>query len=201
MLGVPLDKRVRRVLGVTVDEGLSLTLDDTPGAYFPANVTQPQSDNGLLDGSPRTSKSVWRLYWQRPPAEIHACDRIEVPGDTTYELISAPRKVNNGRRVVGYSAPMLPVDQLYPRSADVKDMGKADALATIACCLYSERGEQRGRGEYHGTFAEAPASAWEAISSGANRELHFSDGSVWKITDATLAPELPYVSMTVRKAG
>jgi hypothetical protein len=202
MLGVPLDKRVRRTLAVTVGTDLTLDLDDAPGSYFPANLTAPQGDNGLLDGSPRTSLSPWRLYWETRTVELHACDRIEVPGDTTYELIAKPRAVNNGRRVIGHSCPVLPVSLLYPRTAQLKALGKAETLATVECALYSERSEGRGRGSYKGDFADAAPAAWPAMRDRPeqNLELHFAD-TVVKIASATLAPELPYISLDLRRAG
>jgi hypothetical protein len=201
MLGVPLDIRVRRTLAVTVGAGLALALDEKAGAYFPAHLAQPSGDNGLLDGAPRTELSVWRLYWG-PTTILGACDRIEVPGDTTYELISRPRKLSAARLVVGFSAPLLPVSALYPRSAEVRERGAAKALATIACAIYSERDESLSRGRYVDTFIDAPPSAYEALTGAhQNRELHFADGSVWNVGDVTLAPELPYVSGTIRKVA
>jgi hypothetical protein len=200
MLGTPLDRRVRRTLGVSIGDDLTLSLVDTPTVYFPANVAQPQADNGLLDGSPRTSRSVWRLAWAPMALELAACDRIEVPDDTTYELISAPRKVNNGRRVVGYSAPMLPVSILYPRSAELKTQGGGETVATVECAVYSERESNTARGSYEDTFCELPSSAWQHIRDQHNLELHFGDGSVWRLSEATLAPELPYVNASIRKA-
>jgi hypothetical protein len=199
MLGVPLDKRVRRVLGVSIGDDLALTLDDTATAYFPAHVLAPQADNGLLDSSPRTALSPWRVYWLRAPAELRFGDHIEVPDDTTYELISKPRAVNNGRRVVGHSAPALPVGVLYPRSAEVWELGGEKALSTIACNVYSQREDQQPRGDFHDTFGEAPASALEDLT-GTNRELRIGE-QTWKIVDAALSVEAPYVSLNLRKAG
>ena len=201
MLGVPLDTRVRRTLAVTVGEGLALTLDDTPSSYFAAHINQPQGDNGLTDGSPRDELSPYRLYRAGPESMLGACYRVEDLDGTVYELLSKPKPLQNGRRIIGHSAPILPVGDLYPRSAEVWELGGEAALASVECAVYSERSEQRGRGEYHGTFAEAPASAWATLSGGGNRSLRFADGSEWRILDATLAPELPFVSMSIRKTG
>lgn len=199
MLGTPFNKRVRRVLHVDAGDDLTLTLDPAPSAYFPANLAKPQGDNGLLDGAPRTSLSPWRLTWLRA-AELGVCDRVEVPHDATYELLSKPKPVMNGRRVVGYSAPVLPVDLLYPRSAELYDLGGEDPVATIACALYTEQDSQRGRGDYRDTFADAPPNAWEHFDGTRNRELRFEDGSVWRVMNPMLAPEVPYVSMTLKRA-
>jgi hypothetical protein len=201
MLAVPLKLRVRRTLAVAVAPDLSLSLDDAAGAYFPAGLQAPQADNGQLDGSPRTSLAPWRLYWSRTPAELHACDRIEVPGDTTYELIAQPREVSSGRRVVGRSCPVLPVDVLYPREAELKDLGIDAAIAAVRCVIYSEREEQGQRSSYVNTFAEFPPSVWPHLDGAANRELHFADGSVWRIAEATLAPEMPYVTASAKKVA
>lgn len=199
MLGVPLDKRVRRTVGVLVGDDLAVTIDGAATSYFPAHVLAPQSDNGLLDSSPRTTLSPWRVYWLRTPAELRFGDHIEVPNDTTYELISTPRAVNNGRRVVGYSAPALPVDVLYPRTAEVWDLGGVASVATVACNVYSQREDQQPRADFHDAFGEAPASALETLT-GTNRELRLGD-QTWKITDAALSVEAPYVSLNLRKAG
>jgi hypothetical protein len=203
MLGVPLDKRIRRTLAVTVGANLAVEVDDTASPYFAASLLAPQADNSLLDGSPRTSLSPWRLYWDARGPELHACDRVEVPGVTTYELISQPRAVNAGRRVVGHSCPVLPISKLYPRSAQLHELGKDDSLGTVECALYSERQESRGRGTYRGDFADAAPSAWEAIRTAPTKNLvlDFGDGEIHKIASATLASELPYISLDLKRAG
>jgi hypothetical protein len=201
MLGTPLDCRVRRVLGVTLEEGLALTLDDDATAYFPAHVTVPGSDNSTFEGSPRNGLSSWRLTWQSAPAEFAACDRIEVPADAVYELLADPRPVTNGRRTIGFSAPMLPVSDLYPRSAELRDLGGDVALATVACAVFQGRESHNQRGTYHDTFCELPPSAWQYITPKKTQTLHFADGSVWKIAEAALGSEVPFVTASLRKAG
>lgn len=200
MIGTPLNRRVRRVLGVTVDDGLALSLVDTPSVYFPAAVTSPSGDNSTFDGSPRTGLSAWRLTWQIP-MPLHACDRIEVPDDDTYELLADPRPVLNGRRTVGFSAPMLPVALLYPRSADLMALGGGAALATVECAIFSARESNGQRGTYHDTYCELPSSVWQLIDPAGNQALHFSDGSSWVMTEAALSPEVPFVTAGIRKAG
>lgn len=200
MLGHPLDTRIRRIFAVTVDEGLSLTLDDTPTAYFPAHLSAPSAGNSSSEGSPRSTLSPHTLSWQGTP-QLGACDRIEVPDDETYELLAKPEPVTAGRRTVGYSALVLPVGSLYPRSAAVKAQGNSDSLATIECAVFSKRSEQRGRGEYEGTFAEAPAAAWNSDVLRRNHLLHFADGSEWAIVEASLGVEVPFVTMAIRRAA
>lgn len=201
MLGTPLNARVRRTLGVSIGEDLALAIIDTPTIYFPANVGQPQTENGSLDGSPRTSRSTSTLTWGPTTTFLAACDRIEVPEDTTYELLAEPRKLLNGRRVVGFSAPMLPVSVLYPRSAELTTLGGGEVLATVECSVYSTRDTDTGRGSYEETFCEMPPSAWPYIDGAANLELRFADGSVWKLAEATLGTEVPFVTATIKKAG
>lgn len=201
MLGHPLDTRVRRVLSVDVAAGLALTLDSTPTKYFPAGIAAPSGSNSTFDGSPRSALSPYTLYWVGAVTQLGPCQRIEDVQGTVYELIAKPEPVTNGRRTLGYSAPMLPVADLYPRSAEVKALGGKDVEATIECAVFSESESTRPRGSYRDTFIEAPASAWSAVSAQGNRALHFADGSAWQIVDATLAPDLPFVSMSVRKAS
>jgi hypothetical protein len=200
LIGVPLDSRVRRVLGVDVDDGLAVTVDDDASAYFPAHVLAPQADNELLDGSPRTSRSPWRIYWERAPVEIGPSHRIEVPNDTTYELISPPRRINRGRQVVGFSAPAIPVAELYPRTAEVHSVGDDDVLATIQCNLYSPQEFSTARGSYEDAFAEAPPASWPDLEA-ANLELRFDGGEKWKVSQATLNRQVPYVNMQARRLG
>jgi hypothetical protein len=201
VIGVPLDKRIRRVLSVTVGGSPAPVVSTDPSDFFAAHLLAPQADNGLLDGSPRTDLSPWRLYWDARGPELRPCERVENPGDGLYELISKPRAVNSGRRVVGYSCPVLPPSLLYPRSAEVKDLGADMALATVECAIYSARESTAQRGSYEDTFCEMPATAWEAVGGADNLQLHFSDGSVWTLVEATLAPELPYVNASIRKVA
>lgn len=201
MLGYPLNTRVRGVLAVDVGADLALTLDDTPSKYFPAHIAPPSGSNSTYDGSPRSALSPHTLYWVGAVTQLGACHRVEDLDATVYELLAKPEPVTNGRAVVGYSAPMLPVDQLYPRSAELKAMGDAKAIETVACAVFSERESQRSRGSYRDTFAEAPATHWAALSAVGTYALHFADGSEWKIAEASLAPELPFVTMSVREAA
>lgn len=201
MLGVPLDKRARRVLTVTVDAGLALTLDETPSRFVPMHVAEPQADNSLFDGSPRTSRSVWRLYWQGTLLNLGPCDRVEVHGGETFELIAVPKPVMNGRVVVGYSAPALPVSVLYPRTAELRALGSEEAIATVECAVYSARESNGQRGTFHDTFCEMPPAAWPHITPKANQVLAFSDGLVWTLNEASLSAEVPFVSASIRKPG
>lgn len=202
MLGTPLDRRIRRTLAVTVDAGLALTLDDTASDYFPAHVDEPEADNGLLDGSPRTSRSVWRLFYMGAYVQFGACDRFQAYPDTVaYELIAVPKPVSNGRQVLGHSAPCLPVPILYPRTADLRELGSEETVATVECAVYSAREGNNQRGSYEDTFIDLPPAAWPHMAALANPQLHFGDGSVWSLHEATLGPELPYVSGSIRKVA
>jgi hypothetical protein len=201
MLAVPLDKRVRRSVSVTVGEGLEPVVSTAPGPFFAAHLLAPQADNGLLDSSPRTTLSPWRLYWDRRGPDLQACDRIENPGDDTYELISKPRAVNAGRRVVGFSCPVLPIAALYPRQAEIRLLGSEEALATVECAVYSARETDQQHGTYEDTFCEMPAAAWATVGDLRNAQLHFDDGSTWTLVEATLGTELPYVNASIRKLG
>jgi len=118
----------------------------------------------------------------------------------TYELLSAPREVTEGRSTVGYRAPVLPVGELYPRAAFVYALGNDDPAGEIECSLFSLAHRNASRGDYHDSFAEAPASALELLSAG-NRELRFEGGELWKVTDAALSREVPFVAMTLRKVS
>lgn len=202
MLGTPLDKRIRRTLAVTVDDGLALSIEDTPTIYFPGHVDEPAADNGLSDGSPRSERSVYRLFLGIGGITFHACDRFEVyPNTVPLELIAEPKPVSNGRVVVGYSAPCLPTPILYPRSAEVWALGGEAAIATVECAVYSPRDSQRQRGGYVDTFVEMPPSAWEHLDGLDNPQLHFGDGSVWTLAEATLGGEVPFVSGSIRKVA
>ena len=200
MRGVPLDQRIRRVLSVSLDAGNALVLDDGPSAYFPAHVAQPSGENSTSDISPRQGRATATLWLgPRLPLELHPSDRIEAAG-TTYELLSAPREVTEGRATIGHRVPVLPVGDLYPRTADVHVLGDDDPAGEIACSLFSLAHRNASRGDYHDSFAEAPASALELLS-GANRELRFDGGERWKVTDAALSREVPFVAMTLRKVS
>lgn len=203
MLGVKLDTRVRRTVGVTVSAGLAPTVSEESSAYFPARVERPSRPNSEREGSPRVVLGPYTLWWAASaPVTLAPCDRIEVPGDTIYELLAKPESVRNGRRTLGYRASALPIADLYPRSAELKALGAEATIATVPCAVFSERESRTGRGQYSETFAEAPSIAWAAIDGvDSNAALHFADGSVWRITEATLAPEIPFVSMAVRKQG
>lgn len=203
MRGVPLNQRVRRVLGVSLDAGNALAIDDVPSSFFPAHVAQPQGENATSDISPRQGRATSTLWLgARLPILLHPSDRIEV-GETVYELLSAPREVTEGRTTTGHRAPVLPIGELYPRTAAVHALGDDDPAGEIQCSLFSLAHRSASRGEYHGSFAEAPAAALAVIESakGSNRELRFEGGEVWKITDASLSREVPYVAMTLSKVG
>lgn len=199
MQGIPLDSRIRRVLGVTVDDGLALTFDEAPSKYFPANVSQPVGANSTFDGSPRNGLSAFTLYWQSAPVTLDVCHRVETTDAETYELLARPEPVMSGRQRLGYSAPVLPVSSLYPRAADLKAMGAAAVVAEVECAVFADRESKGQRGSYHDTLCELPPSTWSDIGDGRNLELHFGDGSVWKIAEASLSPEAPFVAAGLRK--
>lgn len=199
MQGIPLNIRVRRVLAVTVDDGLALSFDEAPSAYFPANLSQPTGGNSTFDGSPRSGLSAYTLYWQTTPADLDVGHRFEVLGDAVYELLAKPEPVTSGRQRLGYSAPCLPISRLYPRAADLKAMGVAAVIAEVDCAVFSDRENKGQRGTYHDTLCELPASAWSDIDGAHNLELHFGDGSAWKIAEASLSPEAPFVAAALRK--
>jgi hypothetical protein len=200
MRGVPLNQRIRRVLSVSLDAGNALTFDTDPSAYFSAHVAQPTGENSTSDISPRQGRASATLWLgARLPLVLHPSDRIEV-GGTTYELLSAPRQVTEGRSTVGHRAPVLPVGELYPRAASVHALGDDDPAGGIECSLFSLAHRNASRGDYQDSFAEAPASALELLS-GTNHELLFDGGERWKITDAALSREVPFVAMTLRKVS
>lgn len=201
MLGVPLDTRIRRVLAVTLGEDLALTIGETPSGYFPAHLAQPQGESSVLDGSPRTSLPSRTLYWQGAVAPLGASHRIEDLDGTVYELVAKPQPVTNGRGVAGYSASVLPIEQLYPRSAELHANRGDDVIAEVHCAIFSERQNDGGRGTTHDDFCELPPSAWLDLDGLQNPELHFDDGSVWRLSEASLSREVPYVTGSARKAA
>lgn len=198
MLGVPLNQRIRRVLGVSLDADMALTLDERAMACFPAHLAQPSGENSTSDLSPRQGRATATL-WTGPrlPVTLRASDRVEA-GGATYELLSAPREVTNGRATIGYRVPVLPIGELYPRSAAVHEMGNDRAVGEVECSLFSLASRDGTRASYQDSFAEAPASALDLLT-GRNRELRFEGGEVWKIADASLSREVPFVAMTLRK--
>jgi hypothetical protein len=200
MRGVPLNQRIRRVLSVSLDAGNALTFDTDPSVYFPAHVAQPSGENATSDISPRQARATATLWLgPRPPVVFHPSDRIEAAG-ATYELLSAPREVTEGRSTVGYRALVLLIGELYPRAAFVHALGDDDPAGEIQCSLFSLAHRNASRGDYQDSFAEAPAGALELLSAG-NHELRFNGGEQWKITDAALSREVPFVAMTLRKVS
>jgi hypothetical protein len=200
MRGVPLNQRIRRVLSVSLDAEMALTLDDDPSAYFPAHLAQPSGENSTSDISPRQGRATSTLWLgPRLPVVLHPSDRIEVAG-TTYELLSAPRAVTEGRSAIGHRVPVLPIGELYPRTAAVHPLGDDDPAGEIECSLFSLASRNAPRGDYHDSFGEAPASAL-ALLEGPNRELRFEGGERWKIRDASLSREVPFVALSLTKAG
>jgi hypothetical protein len=198
--GVPLNQRVRRVLSVSLDAGNALNLDDAPSVYFPAHIAQPIGENATSDLSPRQGRATATLWLgPRLPVALHASDRIEAAG-ATYELLSAPREVTEGRATIGYRAPVLPIGELYPRTAGVHLLGEDEPTGQVECSLFSLTHRNASRGDYQDSFAEAPASALNLLTPG-NRELRFDGGERWKITDAALSREVPFVAMTLRKVS
>lgn len=198
MLGVPLNKRVRRVLAVSVADDLAVSIDETPGAYFPAGLQPPQFDNNTGDGSPRTVLAPWRLYWSRVPARLGPCDRVEVPGDATYELLAAPKPVLAGRSRVGFSAPVLPVEQLYPRSAELRALGADEPIATVECAVFQSREIHGQRTTSEDAFCELPPSAWQHIDRKETQRLVFGPNREAKISEAALGTEVPFITATLR---
>jgi hypothetical protein len=206
MATVPLNSRIRRQLGVTLEEGLGLTIDSSPSAYFPAHIAAPGTDNSSFDGSPRTGLASWKLDWQSAPVTLKACDRVQAGAGLhrdVLELLADPRPLKSGARTVGYTAPVLPITDLYPRLATMRFLGSPDPLAVVACAVYQGRETTGGRGKYTDTFCELEPSAWQHIQNDPkkNRELVFGDGSVWKLVEATLGAEVPFVTATLRKAS
>jgi hypothetical protein len=203
MRGVPLNQRIRRVLSVSLDAGNALQLDDTPSSFFPAHVAQPQGENSTSDISPRQGRATSTLWLgPRLPILLHPSDRIEV-GETVYELLSAAREVTEGRSTVGYRAPVLPIAELYPRTAAVHPLGVDDPAGEIECSVFSLAHRNASRGEYDDSFGEAPVTALSVLEgvSGSNVELRFEGGERWKVRSFSLSREVPFVAMQLTKVG
>jgi hypothetical protein len=201
MRGVPLNQRIRRSLSVTLDAGNALTLDDDPSTYVPAHVAQPTGENSTSDISPRQGRATATLWLgSRLPLMLNASDRIEVAG-TTYELLSAPREVTEGRTTIGHRVPVLPIGELYPRTAAVHVLGDGTSAGEIECSVFSLAHRNAPRGSYDDSFGEAPASALELLTGAGNRELRFDGGEVWKIRSASLSREVPFVALSLSKAS
>lgn len=196
MLGVKLDSRARRVLTVTTNPEAEVSVDTTPGSYFPLRITAPEGPGPTSDGSPRTSAAVHSL-WFAPRAELlNPGDRLEVFGGDVLELLSKPAAVNVGRRTTGYQVSALPVDVLYPRSADVFDQGDATPVAEdVELSIYSPTDTVRGTGDSRDYFAEAPAAHQSVLTQNRIVRLGSED---FRIIGPTLSRELPYVAMTLR---
>lgn len=199
MRGVTLNQRVRRVLGVSLDAEMALTLDDDPSAYFPAHIAAPFAEPSVLDVSPRTGRP-WSTLWlgPRPPVALRPGDRIEAES-VTYELLSAVREVTQGRSTIGCRVPVLPIGDLYSRTAAVHALGNDEAEGEVECCVYSLISRNAARGDFNDAFGDAPATAL-ALLEGRNRELRFEGGEVWKIRTASLSREVPYVALSLSKA-
>ncbi len=201
MRGVPLNQRIRRVLSVSLDSEMTLTLDDKPSSFFPAHIAQPSGENSTADISPRQGRATATLWLgPRLPILLHPSDRIEV-GDAVFELLAAPREVTEGRSTIGHRAPVLPIGELYPRTAAVHVLGSDDAEGEVECSLFSLASRNAPRGSFNDSFGEAPASALDLLAGSGNRELRFEGGEVWKIRDASLSREVPFVALSLSKAG
>lgn len=200
MRGVPLNQRVQRTLSVSLDPQMGLTLDAAPSGYLPAHLAQPSGENSTSDISPRQGRAAATLWLgPRMPVALQPCDRIEVDG-TTYELLSAIREVTEGRGTIGYRVPVLPLGELYPRTAAVHKLGTDTAEGEVECSLFSLISRNASRGDFDDSFGEAPASAL-ALLEGSNRELRFEGGERWKIRNAELSREVPFVALALTKTG
>lgn len=197
MRGVPLNQRLRRVLSVSLTDGMALNIDDAPSPFFPAHIAQPQGEPSTADISPRQGRATSTLWLgARRPILLNPSDRVEA-GETVYEMLSAPREVTEGRSTIGHRAPVLPIAELYPRTAAVHPLGDDEAVGEIECSVFSLAHRNASRGEYDDSFGEAPASALEVLEGVkvSNVELRFGGGERWKIRSFSLSREVPFVAM------
>lgn len=185
---------------VSVDQTRTLIIDDAVSGVFYLELTRPSS-TPTGDGDPR-DYPTFTLRWNggllAPPVALaHAGSRVEVL-EAVYELLSAPRELTAGTRVVAFEVEAQRVDVLYPYVGQLVEQKGDVVLDAIRWTLWSPTERHEGTGDYEDFSAAAPADLRDEIHR--NRRIKMG-GDTYHILTASVALDEARVVFNVRRAG
>lgn len=207
MIQLPQSGRVTKRFSFT--QGFSAVVDDVPieeAVWFHCFVTPPASEPPIEVGSPRdnvpwTLLTSGGLFVPQEPMPPGTC--IEVVPVTylfsgEYEIMTGPRLLRHGARVVAHRYQVLPLSVLYPFSASAVDNSGVVISGAMPIAIWSTGESHNDRGTYEDFDAEAPAEYASAITT--NTTL-FLDGRRYRVTRSRLSTARPRLLMSLRRSN
>lgn len=171
-------------------------VDDGDHGFLFVGLT-PSTDLATLGGEPRDLPSATLRHSSGllgPSAPLRAGERLEVDG-VAWELIDDGKQIRSGGRSIVMEYRALKVDDLFPLTGDLTEMGGAP-VDQIRFSAWAASEETNERGVYDDYDAEAPAEFMSALKR--NRVITTASAR-YKITST--APDLspPRVRMRLRR--
>lgn len=189
-----------RTRAVTVNDDMTVTIDDDPNQSFTGQVYPPRQTKGKdSDGSPR-SNTPRNLVWVTPGApEVRPGDRFSVNG-VEYEILSGPVSRRAGLQILANEFEAAPVTSVYPLLAQLNDLGGevVEDFEEIPVAIWEGSETTASHGEYDDLFGEAPAEFFAELNVN-NREIVVGSRT-FRITSTLLHIEAPHVKLRLRTA-
>lgn len=193
MIGA-LPQRARRIRAVTVDDDLTIDLDDVPaGYYFPLRARHIPGDGGER---PRTGAPRVRYVTREP--SLGQAERLEIEDAVTVELVEPHQPLYNGRRIVGYQGEAVAVADLYPLTASLQEQGGSVVTASVPVAIYSPADTVTDHGDFDNLDGEAPVEYLAALRT-RNRQLVVGSDT-FRILSAQLDSGGRFVALRLRRA-
>lgn len=187
---------------VVVESDADITVTDALGAWFGVQRIRTGREPASLDaGSPRRQRTDLIRYrggaLAPPGGPLRAGDRVELES-SVFELVGAPRQIKLGRILMGFEAPVLPVERLYPFVGQLQEQGGVLVTADVRFSAFSVDEAHLTTGTYEDFDAETGLEHYSEAKI--NRQL-VSGSKIFKITSAEVDTVGGFVKMTVRKSG
>jgi hypothetical protein len=189
---IPLNARARRTRLLAVGEDLAVSADTTPGAFFACHLHKPSPKPA--GGSPR-DRRPGTLTWRDGPI-LHIGSRVELWADQEWELVGEPAPVRSGLSLLGSSAEVLPLAELYPRIGTLQLLGGGSPIPDVPFAAWQPTERDTDRGTYADYLGEVPVEYEQALEP--NRQL-LAGTETLKIGRASIDYETPRIQLELTR--
>lgn len=179
---------------LTVNDDLTVTINDSPNFTFQGEVFAPRSGDGAApDNSPRSGQrsKVWTTQPVLTPG-----DRFAGQDGSEHEVVTEVIQRRAAQAALAFEVASIPVAKLYPIRATLSDLGGAVVMEDLPLALWEGSEANTSRGTMDTLQAEAPAEFYNLLRI-TNRELLIGSRP-FRIMSALLHRTSPHVRMTVR---
>lgn len=197
MLPAYLSERAVRSRLVTVGTDLEVTVDDDSTPYFACSLREP--DEAPTDGAPRDRPAAQMSFLDGPDLTVGS--RVNFWQGEEWEIVEGPAMVRTGFTLVGYRAFVLPVADLWPRTAALTKLGDEDPLEggeEVPCAIWQPSERDTDRGSYGDYLGEVPIEFAALIVDNVDFIL---GEEAFRIAKSSTDYETPRVSLELTRRG